>query len=167
MVAADRETLEALIKELAEALGDDLPSWRDGHARWDIYRRISLKAGAVDNLRRAVEIEPDAPIASAIVVMMLEHLDPSTRAEWVEMLHPSVRPFSAVRARELETLESLSAPSVPRVDKTALEGWSDWLQLRIVESVTDRRILSTMAEQGRTKRIRRVAAERLTGATDG
>ncbi|WP_149030224.1 hypothetical protein [Kitasatospora sp. MBT66] len=160
MVGAERETLKELIQELASTLGLDASSWQDGHGRWEIYRRAADHPGVVEKMYRAVEIEPDPSISSAAVVMMLERVDCSTRARWVELIQPQVRKFAEIRARELDIFESLTSPGVT-VEQADLEGWSDWLQLRVAKSASDRLVLSRISEHGRTKRIRRIAADRL------
>jgi hypothetical protein len=166
MVDADRESLlRDLVQEFSEALGEAAPTWRDGHARWGLYRRIGALPGAAESLLRAAEIEPDVSIASAIVVMMLERVDASERSRWVDVLDPSVRRFSEVRSRELGIFESLgSGFNSDYIDSNTVEDWSDWLQLRVVQSVRNNHVLSVLFSHGRTKKIRRLAGEALDGS---
>lgn len=151
-----------LLRQLADIIGQDVPDCRDGHARWGLYRQVATQPGAAVLLRKAAEAEADPSISSAIVVMMLERIDPSERRQWVEVLDPSVRSFSEIRSRELEIFESLVSNTARReISPDILAAWSDWLQRKVVESIRDERLLSDLAEFGRTKRIRRLAREAL------
>jgi hypothetical protein len=54
-------------------------------------------------------------------------------------------------------------PEAARSEEVAsgVDDWSDWLQRRITVHVEDVAVLEIMAERGRTKRVRRQAAEAL------
>ncbi|WP_280716988.1 hypothetical protein [Kitasatospora sp. MAP5-34] len=157
-----------LVRELGALVALEIPDWRDEHARWGLYSRAGEHPEAVDLLRRAVAVDPDPSLASAVVVMMLERIDSSQRAQWVGMLDPSVRRFSEVRSRELGLLESVrSGDDLDSIDSNTVDGWSDWLQRRVAESARDGRVLSLLSRHARTKRIRRIAGEALDGLGDG
>ena len=157
-----------LVRELGALVGLEVPDWRDEHARWGLYRRAGEDPEGLDLLRRAVAVDPDPSLASAVVVMMLERIESSQRDRWVGMLDPSVRKFSEVRSRELGLLESVrSGNDLDSIDSNTVEGWSDWLQCRVAESARDGRVLSVLSRHARTKRIRRIAGETLGGLGDG
>lgn len=155
--------LEMLIQRLADATGEDVPDFRDGHARWRLYQLTAERMDASELLKKAAEIESDLSIASAIVVMMLERVDPSERQQWVEVLDPSVRSFAERRTRELEILESIDSAAVG--SDLSVDDWSDWLQRKVAQSTRDALVLSILADSGRTKRIRRLASEALARET--
>ncbi|MEW2291117.1 hypothetical protein ABZ719_00210 [Streptomyces sp. NPDC006743] len=92
----------------------------------------------------------------------LERVPEQRREDWVRLLPPAVRGFSAQRARDLGVLESLERGTVPAeaVDDL-VDGWSDWLQRRAVEVSRDRDVLGVLSRRGRTKGIRRSAVDAL------
>ncbi|MFV6027861.1 hypothetical protein [Streptomyces sp. NPDC056264] len=161
MVDADvSPELREALGGLEDLLGRTVTDVTDGHARWELYRAALASDAARPALLAAVVAEPDGALASGVVGEVLERLPRAERSTWVEALSPSVRAFSERRARELGVLEDLRA-GAPAPDPEAVTGWSDWLQLRIAAEVSDGAVLRLLAESGRTKRIRRAAAEAL------
>lgn len=134
----------------------------DGHARWALYRAALASGNTRQALLAAMDAEPDAALASAVVGAALEQVPRAEREAWVRTLPPSVRGFNERRARELAVLEDLRSGAVPPEPGPAVaDGWSDWLQLRIAAEVPDATVLRLLAGAGRTKRVRRAAAEAL------
>nr|BFD87456.1 hypothetical protein StreXyl84_68570 [Streptomyces sp. Xyl84] len=168
MVAEPSPALGEVLQQLARAVGryGDDASCADGHARWSLYHAVAGTPAALPLLFEAVALEPDGPVASAVVGDVLERVPEEERADWVRLLPTAVRGFSAQRVRELGVLESLERGSVPAeaVDDL-VGGWSDWLQRRAVEVSADRDVLGVLARKGRTKRIRRSAVDARRGIT--
>ncbi|MFE2016845.1 hypothetical protein ACFW9O_02195 [Streptomyces sp. NPDC059499] len=138
--------------------------WTDGHARWDLYRSAAGQPEAAELLLAAVRAETDLPLASSAVVMMLEKVPADERRRWVDALRPEVRGYAERRSNELAVLDSL-ARGERSFGADDVEAWSDWLQLRAAQAGTDGdgHVLDVLAEHGRTKRIRRHAAESAAG----
>lgn len=154
--------LRDAVGRLEGLVGTTVSDLTDGHARWELYRAALASDAARPGLLAAVVAEPDGALASAVVGEALERVPRDDREAWVLALAPSVRAFSERRARELGILEDLrSGAEAPVLDAELIGGWSDWLQLRIVAEVSDVSVLRALAESGRTKRIRRTAAESL------
>ncbi|MFI1394878.1 hypothetical protein [Streptomyces sp. NPDC020681] len=152
-----------LLRQLEAALGRTAaPDFTDGHVRWDLYRAATQVAEALPILLRAVSQERDTSLASAVVVEVLERLDPQERAAWVQALDTSVRDFSGRRVQELELLEAVHSGHVTTAEvRRTIDSWSTWLQLRIVAASDDREVLRLFSELGRTKRIRHTALSSL------
>lgn len=154
--------LRQALKELEERLGRSLTDASDGHARWELYRAALGSAAARPALLAAVTAEPDGALASGVVGEVLERLPRAERDTWVRVLPPAVRGFSERRARELAALEDLRTGALaPDRVPELVDGWSDWLQLRVAGEVRDATALRAVAASGRTKRIRRTATEAL------
>ncbi|MFD7610839.1 hypothetical protein [Streptomyces sp. NPDC059828] len=84
------------------------------------------------------------------------------RDAWVQALAPSVRSFSERRARELGVLEAVQSGEFAAGGAIGMiEGWTDWLQLRVASAAQDADLLRSLADHGRTKRIRHTAREAL------
>ena len=153
-----------LLGELAALVGESEGAWRSEHGRWELYQQAAVSPQARELLRRAIPLEPVPAMASAVVVMLLERSDRGRRRELVGLLDPAVREFPERRVREIEILESIEGSNgALGADVEAIETWSDWLQLKVVGVTRDERVLSVLAERGRTKKIRRLAREALAG----
>jgi len=154
-----RPELAGLLSDLAAALGEPAGDIEDEHRRWELYR-LTVRLPAVRPvLCRAVAAEPDPAVAAAAVVQLLFGADPDERLRLVALLPPSVQRFPRQRARELAVLDALrqaDGPSGHTADEVA--SWSDWLQLQVAEFGADRPLRALLAAEGRTKRIRRLAA---------
>ncbi|MEU3395133.1 hypothetical protein [Streptomyces filamentosus] len=159
----DAETppgLRDAVERLEALTGRPGSGTADGHARWELYRTALAVDAARPALLAAVAAEPDGALAAGVVGEVLERVPRAERGTWVGALAPAVRAFCARRADELGILEDLRA-GTGATGPGQVEGWSDWLQLRIAAEVSDPPVLRALAEAGRTKRIRRAAAEAL------
>ncbi|MFI6015038.1 hypothetical protein ACIBAG_40780 [Streptomyces sp. NPDC051243] len=164
-MAADLSpALGGILRQLARAVGryEDDASFADGHDRWSLYQVAMDTPAALPLLFEAVSLEPDGPLASGVVGDVLERVPGDERERWVQILPPAVRGFSAGRAQDLGTLESLErgAVSAEAVDDL-IDTWSDWLQGRAVRVTADQDVLRVVSRKGRTKRIRQAAVDAL------
>ncbi|MDO0936707.1 hypothetical protein QQY66_35200 [Streptomyces sp. DG2A-72] len=164
MAADPAPALSEVLRQLAEVVGQyeaEAP-FTDGHDRWSLYRAALDTPAVLPLLFDAVSLEPDGPLASGVVGNVLERVPEDEREQWVQILPPNVRAFSARRARELGVLASLEEGGVP-ADAVGelIGGWSDWLQLRAVRATSDKEVLHVVSQMGRTKAIRRAATEAL------
>ncbi|WP_395363638.1 hypothetical protein ACHGLA_25505 [Streptomyces sp. YH02] len=151
--------LRDAVRRLEALTGRVVTDVTDGHARWELYRAALASDAARPVLLAAVVAESDATLASGVVGEALERVPRADRATWVEALAPSVRAFSVRRAHELGTLEDLrSGAGVKEFGPELVDGWSDWLQLRIAAEVSNPSVLRALAGAGRTKRIRQAAS---------
>ncbi|MFI6743000.1 hypothetical protein ACIBI9_59770 [Nonomuraea sp. NPDC050451] len=104
-------------------------------------------------LRDALAEEPDRGMALAVVLRALEAVGASERQEWIELVPPGQdREHAEARVRDLDSLAG-GPTGVP-------DDWSDWMQQRLAATSPDLAMLDLLARAGRTKRIRRMAAER-------
>ncbi len=164
MTADPSPALTEALRQLAQSVGryEDDASFADGHDRWSLYRVAMDTPAALPLLFEAVSLEPDGPLASGVVGDVLERVPGDERERWVRILPPTVRDFSARRARDLGVLESLEqgAMSAETVDDL-IDGWSDWLQGRAVRVTADQDVLRVVSQKGRTKRTRQAAVDAL------
>ncbi|MDX3457211.1 hypothetical protein PV396_35540 [Streptomyces sp. ME02-8801-2C] len=164
MAADPSPALGELLRQLAQFVGgyEDNASFADGHDRWSLYRAAMDTPAVLPLLFEAVALESDGPLASGVVGEALERVPGDERERWVGILPPTVRDFSARRARDLGVLESIEggAMSAEAVGDL-IDGWSDWLQSRAVRVTADEDVLRVVSQRGRTKRIRRAAVDAL------
>jgi hypothetical protein len=154
------EGTERSLQELADLLGESSVDLEDEHERWRLYQLASEAPEVRPCLLRAVGAEPVPALASAAVVMLLERTEHRLRGQLIEILDPTVREFPEKRAKELGILESVRmAGDTAEVSAQEIDGWTDWLQTRVVESSASRGMLALLADRGRTKRIRRSAQQ--------
>lgn len=148
-----------VVSEICARLGGVAAEAESEHDRWHLYLRAMDSPEGRELLLRAVEVEPDQSVALSIVLEMMERLSSVESREWVHRLPPGRnRQFAEQRAGDFYVLETLG-------DGGTLDGgpgdWSVWLQLRVAEVSTDSSLLARLAESGGTKRVRRIAVDRL------
>jgi len=149
--------LRAAVAAIVAQVGGQPVDVSSEHARWFLYQQAMLRPEAWSALEEAVRREEDDGVASSVVVDMLERVPVDGRQRWVDALSsPDVRRFAQGRADDLAVLEA--AVVGENVDPAHR---SRWLQLRLAEQGTDHDLLARLADIGETKRIRRIAAERL------
>jgi hypothetical protein len=157
------ENFNRAVKELAVLAGFDVgAALNDEHVRWSLYETSMVDPSRRRLLRDAVRGESSIPLASAAVVRIIEAVPDGERAEWVELLPAGrLREFAASRAAELRVLEDLAADVGTGSRSQEIEGWSQWLQLRVAEEIERPEVLDALARLGATRRIRRLAREGL------
>lgn len=151
------------VRELALMSGID---WRvavdDEHVRWNLYEASVPDRARRSLLRRAVRSEPNAPLASAVVVRVLEVVPDDERRQWADLLPQGrLRSFAVARSAELHLLDTLIEGGSTDVRRHDIEGWSEWLQVRLAQRIDRTQVLDELSRSGTTKRVRRLARERL------
>ncbi|TCC56486.1 hypothetical protein E0H73_32940 [Kribbella pittospori] len=132
----------------------------DEHVRWEIYQRVLVQPEARRHLRAVLPTEPVPSLASSVVIELFNHIPPTDRAAWLEVLPASTRPFATQRLADLELLESHQdlevfdpAPHTP------------WLQRQLAANSINPTLLTVLATTGTTRRIRALARVRLQDLT--
>jgi hypothetical protein len=153
--------LETALRSLAECVGEPLPDdVGDGHQRWALYRQaVSVKA-CHPQLLVALSLDPDDALVAGVVIRVMEENDELDCEPWINLMRSEKgRQYASRRAQEIEILRAHG--NVPELSGEILSTWTDWLQVRLAEISKVRRPLELLAQYGRTKRIRRTAAQRL------
>jgi hypothetical protein len=151
-----------LLADMAAIAGRSDLDLDDGHGRWHLYEHLIDRRLGFDLLRPAVAAEDDKVLAAAVVVRVLEVVPDEERDHWVALLPVEHQAYSRRRADETRALDRAKAGSLAVEEgESNLDSWSDWLQLRLSAQAVDVGMIALLAERGRTKRIRRAAAERL------
>ncbi|MFF3726910.1 hypothetical protein ACFYYM_31590 [Streptomyces erythrochromogenes] len=154
---------------LGGVVSADDPGWEpDEHVRFARYRRAFDKVSAEDAaaLVSRVLTDPDVGMANSAVCEYLDRraaelfTDPGYPSWCLEMTGPvAVDDFSARRLREWTLLRAMALDEP--WDAETLLAASNWLQLRCAEESSATTALATLAEGGRTRRIRNIARSRL------
>lgn len=154
--------LRAKLDELARVQDVRPGDLRDEHERWALYVVAIERGVGAARLFDLLPLEPDLAMAFSAVVKMVERSAPEERRAWLTRIPEDAREYARGRVAELETVDALRSGDFP-ADRVAgsLDGWSNWLQLRVTEYVEDAAVLEIMATRGSTKRVRRQAAEGL------
>ncbi len=164
MEGTDHPSMPALLEyvPVARRTGVEKLDLSNGHARWDVYRRMMDSPVEWGRLLEIVGEEPDPSIAAAVVVAMLERVPAAERILWVDRTSAK-NSFAVLRMREIGVLESVSGDQGKEYPLALdqLSEWSDWLQRRAAEESTSPGVLEQLSQSGRTKRIRHLATERL------
>lgn len=132
------------LAELVSATGRvaDLAS---EHGRWELYQ---ASFGLLDLLHAALRHEPDSVLAKSVVLAVLPLTD--EHSVWFEVAGDE---YVRSRSHEIGVLRQAEDLTREEIDVWA---WSDWLQLRLAE-VPAPVVLRALADEGRTKRVRRLA----------
>jgi hypothetical protein len=151
-----REEFAALLTKLVAAVGE-APDLHADYGRWQLYRAAAGDVGLRGLLLSVVVEEPDRVLAGAVVVHMLEVVGPDEHQQWIHRLKESERGFAERRSTEWRVLLRAREAALSRREVEAgLDGWTDWLQLRIAAYV-DAEARAVIEERGRTTRIRQLA----------
>ncbi|QNE17670.1 hypothetical protein F1D05_06850 [Kribbella qitaiheensis] len=151
-----REQFAALLTKLVAAVGE-APDLHADYGRWQLYRVAARDKCLHGVLLEVVEEEPDRVLARAVVVYMLEVVSPDEHPRWIERLQEDEREFAERRSTEWRVLLRAREEALCREEVEAgLDGWTDWLQLRISPYV-EAEARAMIEERGRTTRIRQLA----------
>ncbi|WP_157756648.1 hypothetical protein [Plantactinospora sp. KBS50] len=154
-------SLDDTVERLARLVGVATGDMSDEHARWAIYLKGMELPAARELLLRAVDAESDDNLAASVVLRMIERIGEAERAEWVNSLRGDKRTYAHRRALELTILERILSGTLESAEVVQqIDGWTDWLQLRIAESATSPEVLEIVGEAGRNRRIRKTAKDR-------
>lgn len=142
---------------LARAVGHTMTpaDRRDEHRRAELYAVAFDDVGMHDLLYAAVRHEPEPVIAGWVVCAAIERGDADSDGRWLalESAHVDVR-----RVDQLLVLRAVRGGAA--VTDADVDGWPDWLQRRVVQTVDRLDVLRVLAEHGRSTRVRRTARER-------
>ncbi|MGW2542120.1 hypothetical protein ACWC5I_14935 [Kitasatospora sp. NPDC001574] len=148
----------------------DDPDWDpDEHVRLARYRRAFDEVTMDDAAALVTRVltDPDRGMANSAVREYLDRraaallTDPGYPSWCLEMTGPvAVDDFSARHLREWTLLRAMTMDG-PWDPETLLAA-SNWLQLRTAEKSVAEMALATLAEGGRTRRIRNIAKSRLS-----
>lgn len=139
----------------------------DEHVRYQMYvDALSLASPSEEReLISTVLRDPDSIMSEAAVVAHVDrrasilHSRSSFHA-WTELLVESASRYSFIirRINEWEIFKEIMDGGTGSVE--SLRDASDWLQRKLSQEATSRAALETLAEIGRTKRVRNMAESR-------
>ncbi len=139
----------------------------DEHQRYARYRRELTRVlpEHESDMISAVLGDPDKAMAQAAVVGHIDRraailLTEPGFHDWARTVAQTIgeREFVARRLREWALLRSISTGEEWTADQ--VRGASDWFQRKAVEIATSPTVLTLLAGQGRTRRVRAAAARR-------
>jgi hypothetical protein len=169
-ITADKAESQRLAVDLAEILNalarldrDSVTDPEGEHERWALYLRAMDHEDRVGLLFDAVGLESDPSVALSLVLRMFEKLPAAMRETWADQISSEKkREFARARIGELDVLRSAEEGLLPlNQAEGAYQEWTDWLQLKLADAAADNSILELLADRGRTKRIRRIASDRI------
>jgi hypothetical protein len=153
-----------LAEQDADALVDD------EHARYEFYVKVFALAPPPDDrmLLCAVLRDPDHAMGGAAAVEFVRqraqrHVSYRSFDSWAASLS-GIQEGSFLARRIEEWSEFKRIMESGRLSVDSLDGFSDWLQRKLSDEADSAEVLASLAEFGRTKRIRNTAKQRL-GAT--
>ncbi|MCG2799637.1 MAG: hypothetical protein L6367_14015 [Cellulomonas sp.] len=151
------------LDELAKAVGAPAPSEDlDDAGRWELYRAGLAHGGAaIEPLIEVLRVEPDECLVDAVLWAFVESVT-SREGRAVALSLPAGerrRPTLEAHAADVDLLASILG-GVP-VQRGDVVNWSRWVQERVTARCTDLPVLSQIAAEGTTRRVRAEAVERI------
>ncbi|TFV33510.1 hypothetical protein E4K10_35565 [Streptomyces sp. T1317-0309] len=152
--------LEAVLAVLAGRLGADPGDPSDEHDRWAVYRE-ALDDPAICRICSTSWPSSPSTASPSASSCTYRQSPPSERPSWIDRLGTDrSRAYATRRAREVAVLQGDSVTALLD-DPSVQDSWSDWLQLGLADSSDEPAVLHRLATEGRTKRVRRLASERI------
>ncbi|GAA3563452.1 hypothetical protein [Kribbella ginsengisoli] len=131
--------------------------------RWQLYRTAAEDTANHATLLQAATAEPDRTLATALVVHMLSLTPTADHPTWLATLASSERAYASQRSTEYGLLRT--PPSCATLAQD-LDNYTNWLQRRLAESLTDPTSLLELAAHARAKRTRHIARTRARALLD-
>lgn len=174
--ASEAVTLSEDLRRISEDTGladqdvDSLVS--DEHVRYEFYVKAFALAPPPDDrsLLRVVLRDPDHPMGEAAAVEFVgrqaqQHTSYQAFVSWAAGVSDITRSrvFLSRRIQEWSNFKQIMETG--HLSSDSLNQFSDWLQRKLSEEADSPEVLATLAEFGRTKRIRNAAKQHLTTET--
>jgi hypothetical protein len=162
------ETLKTISADIGLVDQDCTMLVNDEHARYDFYIKAIAMAPPPDDstLLRVVLRDPDRAMGEAAAIELItrraqRHTSHRSFASWAATVSDAAqnRMFLSKRIQEWSEFKRITESG--RLSPDSLEQFSDWLQRKISEDADSAEVLATLAELGRTKRIRNISKQRL------
>ncbi|WP_406688963.1 hypothetical protein REH65_22305 [Saccharopolyspora sp. ID03-671] len=163
-----------VLRGLLSSVGDETDPGRvedDGHLRYQLYKQIVDAwdgRGELLLLVESISTDPDPVMAGAAATDVVDAvaracLSSGEFEDWVSEYSGFIAKFDFARKRSEEWFlyRRVLGGESGAIDE-ALAG-TDWLQKRIAAECDLIDVLERLSEEGRTKRIRSSAAQRLVG----
>ncbi|NEA34819.1 hypothetical protein [Streptomyces sp. SID13031] len=125
--------------------------------RWQLYRTAAEDTASHATLLQAATVDPDRALVMSLVVHLPALTATADHPTWLAALAPSERAYATQRSTEYALLRTRPPHDTLTRD---LDTYTNWLQLRLAESLTHKPSLLELADRGRTKRIRNLATTR-------
>lgn len=163
-----REVVEVMLPVAGPKSADVDDLLLDEHLRYRFYLDALAQADSVAEAEfiSLVLADPDKVMAEAAVVNQVDRRaaefdSAASFTAWVTQILDRAAgfPFLERRVREWEIYRRLSDGDTVGVD--VLRDSSDWLQRKLAVDATSNAVLRSLAEFGRTKRVRNVARSRV------
>jgi hypothetical protein len=145
--------LNALRTKLLTATGL-APDLTTDVGRWQLYRTAADDDANHETLLQIASIEPDRTLAAAVVIHLLGRTATADHPTWLAALAPSERVHAAQRSTEYSLLRTPPSRATLARD---LDTYTNWLQLRLAETLTDQPSLQELAVNARAKHTRHIA----------
>ncbi|MGC1282175.1 MAG: hypothetical protein WA895_04500 [Streptosporangiaceae bacterium] len=140
----------------------------DEHERYEFYTKAFVLAPPPDDrtLLSLVLRDPDRAMGEAAAVEFInrqarQHASYQSFVSWAATVSGIIQGRDFLVRRIQEWSEFKSVIEGARLSRDSLEHFSDWLQRKLSDEAGSQEVLATLAEFGRTKRIRNTAKQRL------
>jgi hypothetical protein len=151
---------------LADQDADSLAN--DEHLRYDFYfKALTLAAPPDDRTLLSVVLrDPDHAMGEAAAVEFVrrqaqQHVSYQSFVSWAAGVSDITRSQAFLSRRVQEWSEFKQIMETRHLSSDSLSQFSDWLQRKLSQEAESPEVLATLAESGRTKRVRNTAKQHL------
>lgn len=146
---------------------EELKGSREDHVRYGIYLRALQELPPNDDLEvlSIVALDPDRSMSGAVVVHRIDAVADVLQSladfeEWVRSHEAWIdgNRFAERRVDEWQAVKKILESGT--FDGFSTEEMTDWMQRKLAETTESSTVLDKLAEEGRTKRIRKIASIR-------
>ena len=134
----------------------------DEHERYEFYTKAFVLAPPPDDrtLLSLVLRDPDRAMGEAAAVEFINR-QARQHASYQSFVSWAATVSGVIQSRDFLVRRIQSVIEGGRLSPDSLEHFSDWLQRKLSDEAGSQEVLATLAEFGRTKRIRNTAKQRL------
>jgi hypothetical protein len=140
----------------------------DEHVRYEFYTKAFALAPPPDDrtLLSLVLRDPDQAMGEAAAVEFInrqarQHASYQSFVSWAATVSDVIQSRDFLVRRVQEWSEFKSVLECEHISPDSLDHFSDWLQRKLSDEADSPEVLATLAQFGRTKRIRNTAKQRL------
>lgn len=157
-----QDSFFAGLTELAELLGLPPGDLADEHSRWKLYCAAAHDPEdfVLKLLEETLAKEPDEHLVVGAVFSLVESRDYVPPGGILDRL--DMRSRGAIENRISDMLEYRGLAEFG--PQRPVDQWSDWLQRRVAEASDIIPVLTSLAESGRTRKVRALAGARVRSA---
>ena len=149
---------------LCELLDMEILNVEDEHERHPVYT-AAVRSQHWERVLSLLPRDPEPLLSGTILVELLDQVEPDSFDVVVAAAPVSQHDFVRRRREDIELLRIVREGRATAETIEAVIGGTDWLQRRAAETIPPGVVLDQLAKNGRTRRVRSLAGQRIERST--